>query len=415
MRAEHIPGYLANVLCVIQADGELSPSEERAFAEVCAESNAKKRQVKQAEKLVSESDFKPVPIGRYSEQIRNVEDMVLVAMADGDVSGPEKKRIASFALAVGVTKEQVNRILSECRSSVQARFEERACAQCGEKCGAEARFCPKCGAPLRKANGAPVKKLAFEYSSTGVAIEFAQSSAATFDAAVAAARNAEQFQQIERGGKAWFLASWPTGSVADSLKVATNLKSIRNRKVYVSGKELPWKEVFEFTWCMEQRVSAFRPVEYCFGADDRTPNLWGCKQIRMDWVEWAQWLRFGKFLNKQVYEFDKARIEHDLRANLYRWRFCPFIRPKLIEAVLRLLPSRVRVSEQHGWKYREGYEQTPHSIRIVQRVKEGGDTYTQEFYSDSVVPSGNLVARAILGRALEECAIGDVDLQAVFP
>jgi uncharacterized tellurite resistance protein B-like protein len=415
MTSRDLAQYLANVVHVVRADGQLTPAEETALAAVVADMAGKKKEVKDAVRLASQNEFQAKPVGRYSDQIRNIEDMVYVALADGDLGEAEKARIVQFAGQLGVTQDQVDRIASEAHARATAQSATVACAKCGTQCHDTAKFCPECGTPVQGQTQPQATKFEFDYPKSGVAIEFAETTAATFDGALKAARVSPSYQEIERGKKRWFLAAWPTGSVADTLDVVANLKGVRNRKIYIDGTEYPWEEVFGFLWCGEQREAAYKPVEYCFGADEKRPNLWGCKQLHMDWVQWADWFTYGKWVSKDTFQFDKGRIAHEVETNSHRLRFCPHLRRNLLQAVFQLMPDRVRVSDREGWKYKENCEQTPNSIKIVQKTTQDGFSYTNEFFTDGVVPVGFDVAKAILKRAFSQCDISDVDIRAILP
>lgn len=415
MTSSDLVQYLANVIHVVRADSQLSPAEETAFAAVVTDMGAKKKEVKEAERLTSQNGFQAKPVGRYSELVRNIEDMVYVALADGDLGDSEKATIVEFAKKLGVTQNQVDRIASEARTRASAQATTIACLKCCIQCQATAKFCPECGTPIKGQPQTQATKLEFDYPKSGVAIEFAETTAATFDGALKAAKASPSYQEIERSKKRWFLAAWPTSNVADTLEVVANLKGVRNRKVYIDATEYPWDEVYGFLWCGDQREAAYKPAEYCFGADEKRPNLWGCKQLGMDWVQWADWFTYGKWINKDTFQFDKNRIAHEVETNSHRLRFCPHLRRDLLQTVFQLFPDCVRVADREGWKYKENCEPTPNSIKIVRKTTQEGFSYTNEFFTDGVVPFGFEVAKAILKRAFAKCGITDVDVRAILP
>jgi hypothetical protein len=82
-----------------------------------------------------------------------------------------------------------------------------------------------------------------------------------------------------------------------------------------------------------------------------------------------------------------------------------------VEQVLALLPAEVSIGSRSGWKYKESYEQTPTSIKVVEKEKDDGYTYTNEFYSDGVRPVGHAVAKQILTKAFKACGIVDVKVK----
>jgi tellurite resistance protein len=407
--------YLANVIHIVRADAQLSAAEVAALATVVADMGAKKKEHRDAESLAGQPTFQVRPVGRYSEQIRNIEDMVFVAVADGDYGQTEKASIVEFARQLGLTQEQVDRMASDARVRAASQTTTLACPKCEAECQVTAKFCPACGTPIQGQAQSRVARLEFDYPKSGIAIEFAETTAATFDAALRAAKVSPSFQEIERSKKRWLLAAWPAGTIADALELVANLKGIRNRKIYIDGGEHPWDEVFAFLSCCDQRDAAYRPAEYCFGADEKQPNLWGCKQLRMDWVRWSGWFSYGKWASKDTFEFDKDRIAHEVEMNSHRLRFCPHLRGDLVRAVISLIPERIRVSERDGWKYKESGEQVANSIKIVQKVSQGDFSYTNEFFTDGVVPVGFEVAKGILKTALSRCGITDIDVRVILP
>ena len=414
MNAEEVHGYLANVLAVARSDGVLSPQEETAIEDVRNEIGAKKKDLKDAQKLAQREDFQPTPVGRYSERIRNLEDMVFMSLVDGEFDSLEKQTILAFAKQLGITQAQVNRIMSESKTRSKSKQAQTQCSSCAASVATTAKFCPECGASIATTPAPQGTKIAFDYPNQGIAIEFCESTAASFDNALRVATESPGLQECERSRKRWFLASWPSSDVAAAMALAEQLKGIRNRKVYVDGTEVAWNEVFGFLWCLQQRQSAYAPVMYCFGADEKQPNLCGCKQAQMEWTAGAKWLSYGHFRRNDRFVFDKARIEHELQTNVHEFRFCPHMRRSLMEAIVELLPAEVAVSERHAWRYKEAYDQTPNSIKVVEKEKEDGYTYKREFYADGVAPVGFEVGHEILRMALRKCGITDVDARSVF-
>ena len=408
MEEYEVVQYLANVLVVARADGSFGAREDAAMESIRQAIKAKKSELNKAIKLAGSDDFILVPPGRYSERIRNIEDMIFVALLDDELADKEKQVITDFAKKAGCVQEQINLILRETKSRIRDNQSEIPCPSCQDLVLANAKFCPSCGVQLGEAIQASAVQVEFKYPSKGISIEFAESSSASFGQALETAKKAPDFQKCQRGRKTWFLATWDQSQITDAAVLAGYLKGIRNRKAYVGGESKGWDEVFGFLWCYGQRQEAYRPKTYCFGMDEKRLNLFGCKQARMEWSDWADWFSYGHFRKKDVFVFDKARIFHEVHTNLHKVKFCPCLRPKLVEQVIALLPAEVSISSRSGWKYKETYEQTPTSIKVIQKEKEDGYTYTNEFHSDGVKPVGHAVANQILTKALKACGIVDV-------
>ena len=139
----------------------------------------------------------------------------------------------------------------------------------------------------------------------------------------------------------------------------------------------------------------------------------------MDWTEWATWFSYGRF-EKQgllrgtyIWVFDKSRIKHELMTNLHRVRYCPHLRVRLVEAVLRLTPERVQVTDNGPWKYSRTYEEAPGSIKIVEVDKSSGMELRDEYFADGVRPRGVHILSEILKRAFAEAQVTDVQSSTI--
>lgn len=413
MNDRELQQYLANIIAVVRTDNVLSPKEERALADIKAELKVKKSDANKAEKLAYEPGFKPKVVGRYSEKIRNIEDMLYVAMSDATLDPSEKSLILDVAKDAGLQQPQVNVIIHEAKSRVRSM--SAVCPSCGSEVPGGSKFCPECGTSFSEAVEVVGTILEFDYPPNYISIEFAESTAASFPEALEAANKAPDFQSCDRNKKKWYLASWPKDRLPDSLALAGALSGIKNRKVLVDGKVEPWNDVFGFLWCFRERERAYRPVEYCFGIDDKCLNLWGCKRVGMNWTGYNNdWLSYGKYTNQTVFGFDKKRIRHELESKLYDVRFCPALRLPLVDAIFELFPERVTISERSGWTYAESYQATPTSVKVTVRQATSYGEYASEFYSDRVKPVGFTVAIELLKEGLQRCRMPDVNLRLLM-
>jgi len=412
--------YLANLVAVSRADGSISPNETHAIEAAQKRIGAKKIALRKADTLAQSDGFSPAVVGQFSFRIANLEDMISVSLADGNLDIAEKPVVLAFAKAVGITNEQLQLILSEVRATLKSNDATRACPNCSAKVPGEAKFCPECGGSLELSDKAAAVAVEYTIPSTGVAIEFAESTAGGFVDAVRKAKLAPQNAECSKGNKTWYMAAWPREQIANAAKLVEDLKGMRNRKVWVDAKESRWDEVFGFVWCSEQRATAYRPIEYCFGVDEKRLNIWGCKNSRMDWAKWSDWFSYGTFKkggllkSGHVFVFDKKRIRHEIETNLYRFRFCPHLNFKLIEAVLEQLPNEVEVKPKGDWAYKRDYEQSPGSIKIKEVTKQDGYSYTDEYHASGVEPRSPSIGLAILNRALNAVSVDTSRLKSVL-
>ena len=412
--------YLANLVAVSRADGSVSPNETYAIETAQKRIGAKKTALRKADTLAQSDGFSPSMVGSFSVRIANLEDMIAVSLADGTLDHEEKPVVLTFAKNVGITNEQLQLILSEVRASLKSEDATRVCPSCSAKVPRDAKFCPACGVSLELSDKAAAVAVEYSIPKTGVAVEFAESTASGFVDAVRKAKLAPENAECVKGNKTWYMAAWPKEQIEEAVKLVEDLKGMRNRKVWVDAEESRWDDVFGFTWCSEQRNAAYRPIEYCFGVDEKRLNIWGCKNARMDWAKWSVWFSYGCFKkggllkSGHIFAFDKKRIRHELETNLYRFRFCPHLNFKLIEAVLENMPDEVEVKPKGDWTYKRDYDESPGSIKIKEKNVDGGYSYTDEYHASGVEPRTPAIGLAILKKAFSAAGAESSGLKGVL-
>jgi uncharacterized tellurite resistance protein B-like protein len=399
--------YLASLVSVARIDGSVSPKESDAIERIQKRMGAKKTELNKAMKLAERDDYKIQPIGHFADKVQNLEDLFYVSAVDGEIHAQEKTIIVNFATDIGVTKDQLNLIMGDIKRLITSGTARSSCPACGAEVPVNARFCATCGAAVSVADSEKAVSVSYEIPSSGVTIEFAESTAAGFADAVKIAGSASSNATCVKGKKTWYLASWPIEDIEEAIKLTECLKGMRNRKVYVDGTESRWDEVFGFVWCAQARNTAYRPIEYCCGLDEKRLNIWGCRQAHMDWTDWADWFSYGSYKkggllkNQPIFVFDKNRIRHEIETNLFRCRYCPYLNFDLIQAAVDAFPDEVTPSEKGPWLYRRDYEETPGSLKVKTKISEGGYTYTDEFFSNGVAPKNPYLGLEILKKAID--------------
>jgi len=120
MNREETVGYLANIYAVVAADGATDRMEERVFEGVARDIGAGYFERKQA---IQKSDAEDLPARlelRWSDQIRNLEDMLFVGYCDGSLDPTEKQVIIDYANLLGISQKQLGTI----REDAKRRFAE---------------------------------------------------------------------------------------------------------------------------------------------------------------------------------------------------------------------------------------------------------------------------------------------------
>lgn len=111
--------YLGNLIAIAAADEVVLMSENAFLAQVCANIGAS------PELLVELLELKGTQVelgslSRYSMRIACLEDMIELAMIDGDVALDEKKVIFVVAQKSGISKDVVLTLIGEARLRVEA-------------------------------------------------------------------------------------------------------------------------------------------------------------------------------------------------------------------------------------------------------------------------------------------------------
>lgn len=108
--------YLANVYHVLKADGNVQRVEEHVFEVIARDIGTGYFERRQAVELAQQEGYSLRLVGRWSDRIRNLEDMLFAAFCDGKVQKAEAGPVKEFATRLGITQEQLDRIKRETKS-----------------------------------------------------------------------------------------------------------------------------------------------------------------------------------------------------------------------------------------------------------------------------------------------------------
>jgi hypothetical protein len=270
------------------------------------------------------------------------------------------------------------------------------CPKCGYANESNSKFCQECGRPLGIRSQAPHDKTTRPRvvpaeipppPSTGITIEFRYSTSQSFEFAVAYAAKHASFAQFGDAKRALYRVAYDRTDLESVAEMAEHLKGWRNRAVYVDGEKVTWKSVFDYLWCYRNKQASYKPEYYCFGYENEWQfNIWGCVQCGLPFIENADWFCWGRFVSKQAdWEFDKARIRHELEKNLHSYRFCPALDGSRVLDVLSAFPEKVNPQKDKNWQFAESWGDYSGSGLLV-KVKRYG--FTDEVTVKGVSPSG---------------------------
>lgn len=140
--------YLANIIKLAQLDEKLDPSEQTAIGQICERLQADETQLQEAIKQVAEGKHAMTPVGRLSDKIRNLEDMIFVALVDGELTASEKKGMLNFVKKINISQDQIKVVLSETKAKIELQKINLTCPSCQNKLAPGSKFCTQCGAKV---------------------------------------------------------------------------------------------------------------------------------------------------------------------------------------------------------------------------------------------------------------------------
>ena len=124
MNKEEKVQYLANVYYVVLADGQVDRIEERAFDDVSRDIGAGYFERKDAMERAQEPGYQVRPMGRWSEQIRNLEDMLFAAYCNGVLDQAERAAVKQYAAQLGIEQKQLTHVVQQTKQRY-AEFKEK--------------------------------------------------------------------------------------------------------------------------------------------------------------------------------------------------------------------------------------------------------------------------------------------------
>ena len=115
MNKEDKVRYLANIYYLLVSDGGLDRIEEDVFDEFRRDLGAGYLERQGAISLAQKEGYRVQLVGRWSERIRNLEDMLFAAYCNGVLERTEKKVIVDYAGQLGIDQRQLDVIKQEAK------------------------------------------------------------------------------------------------------------------------------------------------------------------------------------------------------------------------------------------------------------------------------------------------------------
>jgi hypothetical protein len=399
--------YLANVLSIAKINGRVAPAESLVLRSIIRRIGATQEDLTAAGKLLAS--------GRYSMQLPeslavrmdNLQDMVMVALADGDATPKETVPIEKLAKAMHYSQADID--LAVRRAELQLSKLGRRKAPRSKPITAaapppiptarrrESREEPPAPPPVPKARRRswrtetpkasappppqPPPEMPPEKATPGSDAHHHGSDTmppspdidnTTQDNSIAdAQREAPQEQPPETPGMVSDTPMPPPGTKASRV-----------------------------TACAACRAASEAPETYCFGMPEGPINPWGCKLSGLMWEPNAAWLSLGHFRDDVTFVFDKQAIADRLAINLSDALNCPHLDTEYTETAFDNLPARALVGER--WDYQHAEADDPDAVTVNTKDYIQGCAVTSKAIVDGVSPIGTRDAQRIIRKTARQ-------------
>ena len=113
MNGEEKAKYLANIYHLLIADGGMERVEERVFDDIRRDLRAGYTETQKAKELAQQEGYQVELVGRWSDRIANLEDMLFAAYCNGVFERTEQKALQPYAKQLGINQTQFDTIKQE--------------------------------------------------------------------------------------------------------------------------------------------------------------------------------------------------------------------------------------------------------------------------------------------------------------
>ena len=112
--------YLANLYYVARLDGRVDMSEDTLAEKMAQGIGAGYLETRKAVDLSARSDYTLRIPPRFSDRVRNLEDMVQMAYYSDGLDADEKKTLIAYARDIGITQAQLDTVRREAKQRLRA-------------------------------------------------------------------------------------------------------------------------------------------------------------------------------------------------------------------------------------------------------------------------------------------------------
>jgi hypothetical protein len=363
MPSNSIIVHLANVLMIAEADGAFTEPEAAALREIMHRIGAGPGDLAAARDwMARNAPYRLQVIPDSADTMKMIEDMVLMSLADGQVSRNESRPLEAFLSNLGFVQADMDLIVQR----VRPRLRNIPAA-------------PHPAMPARRDDAAvPSGKASRPLTPPAKAV---RPPPPPVRAPAAPQGSAPHQTPVPQPA-----ASEPVAAAASSPQ--------REAPAPVSPPEGAAESPLDR--CGRLRANAPLGDGYCFGAPDEPLNPWGCRLTGMAWTADADWHRLGRFRDSDTFVFDREAIAARLHQRLGAVSGCPFLLGGFAQQALSALPSLATTMGR--WRHHLVSQATPSATAVTVRSYSHGCRREVAAWSDGLAPTDDQDARRMIRR-----------------
>jgi hypothetical protein len=368
--------YLVNVLAIATADGEVAQAEAMALQDIMLRLGAGQEELQAAQRrLATPSGAALTPLPDPADCMACIEDMVLIALADGAPHADETGPIEEFMDRLGFVQADMDLIMPRVRKRAQAL---------GLGTSFAASRLAAAPAPRNVTDPKrPALRTVVGRDDARRRLDAAATARSERPPPLPAKKKAEATERPPPAGGRQPAAP-PPSAVAPAAASAAPSR--------VASAAVP-----SLAACQKARRASPAGEGHCWGAPAGPLNPWGCRLLEMDWDPAAAWFASGEFRDGETFVFDRAAIRELLEARLEEVKSCPYLNRRFALAACDALPSRASTAGR--WRHRERAAGESGATALRIRVYSHGCAGERVCWSDALVPTDDRDAELTIARA----------------
>jgi hypothetical protein len=374
----HRPAYLANVLCIAKVTGDVASTESLVLRSIVHGIGGTRDDVLAAGSMLAGGHYQLQIPETPAARIANLQDMVMVALADGDLSPLESDPIEKMAKAMGYGQTDMDMVVTRARNALQRIGRHPKSFSREDE--------PFRGPILEKEDIAELE----EPPPLPTQPPPLPEPEATPSEAAEPVPPPEPEPAEPEPPAAGVKAAAPAEQKVEEVPVPTSPKQPERATV---SDALPTSVKL----CMQCREASEHPETYCFGIPDGPVNPWGCRLSQMSWEPGAAWFELGHFRDDATFVFDKHAIAERLTARLASSLNCPHLDTRFAEAAFDCLPDRAMIGPR--WQYRPADPDDENATPVRTTRYVHGCAVSTRVYATGVDPIGDQDALRVIQKA----------------